>query len=423
MALGVAIFLVVGTSSRHQNADESLYPRKDYSQDVGKIYHDLGCWQAKRKDYKRAIKTFSYALQESPDSLDLYDQLGRAYECDGNKTRAFKTYIRAIARNQHFSDVRFGCYEDDVYSGDQGNLLLGSSEVWKGQTVPNKSLLVYTPESDADTVMFLRFIPDVARKVGRVVLVAKPSLVRICKSLKHCTSNLEVIDTSSCLATLPQCHCHVALSQVPAYLNYTYQNVPGRAAYLKPDQAVVKKFHDAVFAKDISLKIGIALDASKNLYRDINVLSSLVLDQLIKCSGVMFYFLPTLNSDKDGDYKIESIVHHIKISELKNAGKCVDVRNLCRDWVDVAAILAHCDVVIGLDNTVMHLAGALGKKAIMLLPEVADWRWMCYSEGESSVWYKSITKICKKESTPWDGLVSRALKIALAADKKQAVKF
>ena len=425
VAIGLVILVILGMHDRKQDANDMLYPRKDYSQDVSKIYHDLGCWQLKRKNYKRAIKTFLYALQESPDSLELHDQLGMAYECDGDKTRALTTYFRAMARHERFSDVRFGHYEDEpfVQPSHHGALLLGSREAWKGQVLLDKSLLVYTPESDADTIMLLRFIPDVARRIGRVVLVVKPSLVRLCKELEWDISNLEIADTSSGSTTLPLCQCHVALSQVPAYLNCTYESISRRAAYLKPEQYVVEKFHDTLFAKNSSLKVGIALGSSKGVYKDISILNSALIDALSQTSGAMFYFLPTFDVDKNDKHAVLKTVGHIKMSMLKLAGKCVDVQNFCHDWADVAAVVAHCDVIIGFDNAVMHLAGALGKKAVMLLPEVADWRWLNLSEDLSSVWYKGMTKFCKKESFTWESLITRALHVALAEQKKHSVKL
>ena len=411
--LGVIMLVVVGTMSWRSTSDDADYPRKDYSQDVSKIYQNLGCWQVQRKCYKRAIKTFLYALQESPDSLELYDWLGRAYEGDGDKSRALTTYFRALARNQHFSDVRFWSCEDELPSGGQESLLFGSYEEWRGQVVPYASLLVYTPESDADTIMLLRFIPDLARRVGNVVLVAKPSLTRLCKDLERHVSNLEVIDTSSCLATLPPCQCHVALSQVPAYLNYAYENIPGRDAYLKPDQYMVEKFHDMIGTKNHDYVVGIALETSKGGYRDKNLFYTVLLDQIAQVSDAIFYLLPTLDGDKNADSKVEAMVANFKINELKKIGRCIDTRKRCNDWAEVAALIENCDAVIGLDNAVVHLAGAIGKKTIVLLSEVSDWRWLSYSEGESSVWYKSFLKLSKKDSTSWQDLTKRALQIAV----------
>lgn len=425
VAIGLVILGILGMQDRKQDTNDALYPRKDYSQDVSKIYHDLGCWQVKRKNYKRAIKTFLYALQESPDSLELYDQLGRAYECDGDKTRALKTYFRAMARNEHFSDVRFGYYEDgsSEQSPHYGSLLLGSREEWKGQFLPDKSLLVYTPGSDADTIMLLRFIPDIARRVGRVVLVVKPSLVRLCKEFKWDIDNLEVVDTSSSSPVLPLCQCHVALSQVPAYLNCTYESLSGSPVYLEPDKYLVEKFHNSIFVKKTSLTVGIALDASKGVYEDFSSLRSVVSDELEKCSGALFYFLPTFD-DKENDKRTAvNTTDQTRKCFIKHAGQCIDVRSICHDWADVAAFMANCDVVIGFDNAVVHLAGAIGKKAIMFLPEIADWRWLSISEDLTSVWYKSMTKFCKKESFTWESLVNRALHMALAEQKKHSVKL
>lgn len=424
LVIGFCVLIVVGVTSRKPDADDVLYPRKDYSQDVSKIYHDLGCWQVKRKNYKRAIKTFLDALQEDPDSLELYDQLGKAYEGDADKNRAMKTYFKAMARNQRFGEVRFGGYREEVSDQsdlDTGGLLLGSREEWNGQPLTDKSLLVYTPEADSDTIMLLRFIPELARKVGRVVLVVKPSLMRLCSGLKHAAPNIEIIDTTSKSMRLPLCQSHIALTKVPFCLHASYENIPGARGYLKLDDYTLQKFENSLFAQRSSLAIGLALDIEGSLYADVKSLNMELFDQLSKLSGVTFYLLPTIGPRKEGG-NLKQIAADL-VERLKKVGTCIDVAGLCHDWADVAAVIAGCDLIMGLDNAIMHLAGAMGKKAVILLPEAADWRWMCYSEFDMSVWYRSLIKLYKGPALAWGDLIGRAVHVAMTEHKKQSVKL
>ena len=60
------------------------------------------------------------------------------------------------------------------------------------------------------------------------------------------------------------------------------------------------------------------------------------------------------------------------------------------------------DIVIGVDTSVIHLAGALGKKTILLLPYVPDWRWML--EGEQTPWYPSMTLLRQSEYGSWQNV-------------------
>ncbi len=64
------------------------------------------------------------------------------------------------------------------------------------------------------------------------------------------------------------------------------------------------------------------------------------------------------------------------------------------DFADTAALIDTLDLVITVDTAVAHLAGALGKRVWILLPKVADWRWLC--EREDSPWYPTAKLLCSQ---------------------------
>ena len=72
---------------------------------------------------------------------------------------------------------------------------------------------------------------------------------------------------------------------------------------------------------------------------------------------------------------------------------------------DSAAIIQNLDLLITVDTAIAHLAGALGKPVWVLLPKVADWRWMM--EREDSPWYPSMRLFRQKESGDWAEVVER----------------
>jgi hypothetical protein len=83
------------------------------------------------------------------------------------------------------------------------------------------------------------------------------------------------------------------------------------------------------------------------------------------------------------------------------------------DFDDTAAVLAQCDLVISVDTSVAHLAGALGRPLWMLLPFSADWRWT--AADERSPWYPSARLFRQPQPGDWDSVVNDALKDLPAA--------
>ena len=73
--------------------------------------------------------------------------------------------------------------------------------------------------------------------------------------------------------------------------------------------------------------------------------------------------------------------------------------DLTNDIASVANIISNCDLIISVDNTTAHLAGALGKPVWLLLPFNADFRWL--ENISTSVWYKNVTLIRQKKENDW----------------------
>ncbi|MCG8564439.1 MAG: hypothetical protein MI747_05085, partial [Desulfobacterales bacterium] len=78
------------------------------------------------------------------------------------------------------------------------------------------------------------------------------------------------------------------------------------------------------------------------------------------------------------------------------------------DFADTAAVIENMDLVISVDTSVVHLAGAMGKPVWTLLPYNADWRWL--RSGETSAWYPSMTLFRQSELGKWDDVIKNVEK-------------
>jgi ADP-heptose:LPS heptosyltransferase len=76
-----------------------------------------------------------------------------------------------------------------------------------------------------------------------------------------------------------------------------------------------------------------------------------------------------------------------------------------KDFSDTAALAANMDLVIAVDTSVAHLAGALAKPVWVLLPFIPDWRWLL--DRDDSPWYPTARLFRQDDSRRWDGAVAR----------------
>ena len=80
--------------------------------------------------------------------------------------------------------------------------------------------------------------------------------------------------------------------------------------------------------------------------------------------------------------------------------------NTIRDWSDTAGLMHHLDLVIGVDTSVSHLAGAMGRPVWIMLPQYAlDWRWLL--DRDDSPWYPSAKLFRQPTRGDWDSVVNK----------------
>ncbi len=101
-------------------------------------------------------------------------------------------------------------------------------------------------------------------------------------------------------------------------------------------------------------------------------------------------------------------------AEILAAAPVLDLGRELADFDDTAAVLASCDLVIAVDTSVAHLAGALGRPLWVLLPFSADWRWT--AAGDRSPWYPSARLYRQPQPGDWDTVIAR-----VAADLRAAM--
>jgi len=87
---------------------------------------------------------------------------------------------------------------------------------------------------------------------------------------------------------------------------------------------------------------------------------------------------------------------------------CDDIDNF-NDLDGLAALIEACDVVVSVSNTTVHLAGALGKPTLVLLPFALGRIWYWHQHGERSLWYPSCRLLRQPQPGDWASPVAQAL--------------
>jgi FkbM family methyltransferase len=255
---------------------------------------------------------------------------------------------------------------------------------WDGSPICGKTLVVYAEQGFGDVIQFSRYIPLLAAEGARVVFLVPKELEQLFQCL---TMYAEVLCS---LRPLPAYDFHVPLLSVPRFISTSLDTIPAEVPYLKVERSDAPQFPVPLGTR---LKVGVAWAGrpthANDRYRSASVETFL---PLASVPGVTLYSLQV--GPHAGD--IDKIAHSALIENMSPRLK---------DFSDTAAVIEQLDLVICVDTSVAHLAGALGKPVWVLVPYAPDWRWML--ERNDTPWYPTMRLFRQTKFADWNDVVER----------------
>lgn len=254
---------------------------------------------------------------------------------------------------------------------------------WDGSDLNGKTLLLHAEQGLGDTIQFIRYAAIATQRGGRVILTCHKPLMRLLSSIP----GIEQITPMG--KPLPEFHTYVPLLSLPGILGTTIDTVPAATPYLTVPNI---DFHlPPSPIQNPRLKVGLVWSGG-NLYKH-NQSRSFALKQLkpvIDCADVAFYSL-------------QKGIPQLEIADLGWQTKLVDLSEQLNDMADTAAAIAQLDLVITVDTSIAHLAGAIHKPVWVLLAHVPDWRWM--QHRSDSPWYPTMRLFRQSEPGNWSSVM------------------
>ena len=260
-----------------------------------------------------------------------------------------------------------------------------TSPQWTGgQDLAGKTILLHAEQGLGDTIQLVRYVPLVARRGATVILEVQPELASLLAGIDGAAG---VIARGR---KLPRFDLHCPLMSLPRALGTTAETIPAAVPYIRVAQAAARSWAQRLPQGRV---IGIAWAGRRSHHNDLN--RSLPLGRLaplLRHAGARFVSLQ--RDVRPGDDAI-----------LRDSPSIVDLGGVPEDFADTAALISRLDAVISVDTAVAHLAGALGKPLLLLLPYAADFRWL--RRRDDSAWYPSARLLRQPAFGDWDGVVAR----------------
>lgn len=371
------------------------------NQDFVEAHHNLGVAYNEKGLFDEAIVCFQRTVQLKTDHPGAYYNLGNALVAKGQFQEALQCYEKAIELLPDFADahwaiallkLRFGNFHEG-WKGYEWRWKLKDiiaernfkQPRWDGSNIAGKTILLHAEQGLGDTLQFIRYAPIVSRQGVRVIIECQKELVSLLQSVQG-VDHVLAQDES-----LPEFDIHCPLLSLPSLLNTTLENIPNEVPYIMASSSLVEKWKKKLLAEEHSMRIGLAWSGDQRLKFGQDRSCPLEnFSPLGEMDNIIFYSL-----QKGGPSR--------QVFTPPGKMRIIDYAIELDNFSETSALIQNLDLVISVDTAVAHLAGAIGKPVWVLLPFVADWRWML--ERQDSPWYPTMKLFIQPSRGDWDSVI------------------
>ena len=348
-----------------------------------------------------ALESCDRALALGPGDANAHYNRGNALRELGRLDEAVASFERAVARDPLHAAAHWNLADGLLTRGQfargwdeyEWRWRLASREhlrreiaapLWLGQgDLEGRTILLHSELGFGDTLQFCRYATEVARLGAKVVLEVQEPLVSLLRTLE---GPAEVVARGG---PLPALDAHCPLMSLPLAFRTDVSTVPAAVPYLRADPARMAAWQERL-GSGTRPRIGIAWSGSAGLRNDRRSMAFAHMQSLLGPEADWF-----------------SLQKEVREDDATLLAKCASVRHLggeLTDFAETAALVALMDLVVTVDTSVAHVAGALGKPVWILLPHVPhDWRWL--RDREDSLWYPTARLFRQPSPGDWAGVI------------------
>jgi tetratricopeptide (TPR) repeat protein len=386
-AVGAWISLGQALEARYR-FDEAIVAYRQaisYKPDCLRALVQCGRTQAKRGDFSAAIQSFQRVLAIDPEQPSAHTELGRALSAIGQVDAGWHEFA-------------WWCRPARVQSR------AFTQPLWDGSPLGGRRLLVWADQELGDTIHWLRYIPVLEQLGARVIVECQARLVPLVRT----TKGIEQVIAQR--APLPSFDVHVPLTQLPV-ISRMCRSAPCRAPYFRADAMLVERWKrrlEAVDGHPGRFTVGLCWAGHpEGINRAFRFAPLTAFGPLADLDTVRFV----------------SLQMGPPAAELLGAPPRLDIAHLQDDAcsaADTAALMENLDLIVSVDTMVAHLAGALARPVWLVLPRVADWRWL--QNRDDTPLYPTMKLFRQSVSGDWHELITRVrVELEKVFARRQAV--
>ncbi|MBF8272866.1 MAG: TPR REGION protein [Magnetococcales bacterium] len=363
-------------------------------------WNNLGVARQNQNRMEESAACYLRALTLKPDYYEALNNLGVAYYKQGNLLEAIEIFMQV--------EEKAPDYPDAYYNEGMARLSIGHFErgwlycEWRlkmkayrieGHAEPlqdramakGRRVLLHCEQGMGDSIQFIRYAIMV-KELGATVVVFCP------KALEKLFFSVKGIDYLSADADLVgHCDHRLPILSLPFFFATDLHNMPAEVPYIAVDPDRVVTMRERLQGVR-GLKVGLVWRGNPGHSNDSNrSMDPAFMSGLLDVAGCRFINLQLGLDDREREV-------------FCGWSNWLDFSGELSDFADTAALVSLLDLVITVDTAVAHLTGALGRPVWVLLPRVADWRWL--QDREDSPWYPTMRLFRQPDFAAWETVMA-----------------
>jgi hypothetical protein len=353
--------------------DRALTVRPDYAEALynrGVTLHEL-------KRFDEALASYDCALKVRPDYADAH-------------------FNEALCR-MLIGDFKRG-WEKHEWRWETAQLRSGkrnfAQPLWVGSSeIAGKTVLLHAEQGIGDTIQFCRYVPHVVERGARVILAVPEELHELMSTLP---AKVQIISKGD---PLPDFDMHCPLLSLPLAFGTRLETIPSTTPYLAAPEGKTSAWHDRL-GKPTKPRVGLVW--AGNPRKELSNANLIDRQRSIEFDRLAPFFQVT-ECEFYSLQKGEDAVLQLRESTLRQ--QIIDWTDDLQDFSDTAALIENLDLIITVDTSVAHLAGALGKPFWLMNRYNTCWRWLL--DRDDSPWYPTARLFRQDDTREWDNVIAR----------------
>ena len=396
--LGVALYELKDYEGAARAQRQAIEAKPDFAE----AHNNLGNALHALRRFDEAIPAYRRAIAIKPNYADGWANLGTTLHHSGSFEDGISALRRAIALAPHHANARSGLgilllMRGDLAEGwDEYEWRLRSTErkgpkfpeiPWQGENLAGKHIYVQAEQGFGDTLQFARYMPLLTARGAKVTLRVHQQLVTL---IRESLPDITVLGDRGAPAPY---QCDAVLLSLPRLFKTRLETIPAQVPYLRAPATAASRWKSRL-GKMKGLRVGIVWAGNPEHVNDSRRSIDLSeLAPLFSVRGTSFVSLQFGSRAAD-------------LKKLKRGRTAIeDLSGEIAGFSEPAAAIEALDLVISIDSSTAHLAGALGKPVWVLLPWVTDWRWLL--EREDNPWYPTMRLFRQKKDQDWSEVFAR----------------